>query len=593
MAALAEEFVGLTPHEEAQFDALVRVYGQGQLALEWDTTGGILHYSEFSGCGGTSDGASLVPGVCTVAAANHDFWAIGSHELNFPHAQHFQADITKLPMDQMPWCHLFTASPACPAWTTANGVKMEFDQANAEDAAIEAEENPQLRKRKEEYKRSRLLMKEVPRYLRAQVAKGRPVPIGWIENVIQCRKWHEWDAWVREIRLLGYKLRLIAFNSMHARPVRGRRAPQSRDRLYLAFWHESLGRDPDWDKWLRPKAWCDNCVQVVDAVQVFKDPSKDMGRYGSQYFYQCPNSRCRAKVNPEVVPALAAIDATIPGTPIGARSEAKLPPLKPATIGRIVAGIIKYWLPMLTPVGGTWRGDGDQGAVPLDRPMPARTTRECDAVAVPPLMVPVEGRPGKTAASAQLPLRTCTTRNETGVVLPMPFITPLRGGGDKERARPVTDPLSTVTASGNHHGLAVPPNLSGSALSAWATQLLVPFYTKSESASPATNPMGALTTHDRYGVAATGDFDQWAREMPTTATGMAQLLDDVLFRMLEPHEVGAAMAFRSDYQLTPRSKRGRVKLFGNAVTPPVAEVITSALVECLTGESLERELVRV
>ncbi len=594
-AATATDFAGITPAEEAQFQALIRVLGPNQLALNWDTTGGILHYSGFSGCGGTSDGASLVPGVCTIAAANHDADAINSHQLNFAHAEHFQADITKLPMEQMPWCHLFTASPACPSWTGANGLKMDFDRANAEDESIENETDPKLRKRKEEYKRSRLLMGEVVRYLRAQVERGRPVPIGWLENVIQCRKWHRWDEFVSSIRMLGYKLRLIAMNSMHARPVRGRRAPQSRNRLYLAFWHVSLGRDPDWDKWLRPQAWCDGCLQIVDAVQVFKDPTKDMGNYGTQYFFQCPITTCRREVKPEVVPALAAIDPSIPGTRIGERQDVGLDPLAPATMGRIVAGIFKYWLPLLTPVGGTWRGDGHHGAVPLTQPMPARTTRECDALAVPPLMVPVEGRPGKTAVAADQPIRTMTTRNETGIALPLPFITPLRGGGDRERARPVTDPLTTVTASGNHHGLAVPPHLSGSALAAWASQLLVPFYSGSETAQPATNPVGALTTRDRYGLAAadsSDDFELWSRELPTTATAMARLLDDVMFRMLEPHEVAAAMAFRPDYLLSPKAKRRRVRLLGNAVTPPVAEVITSALVECLTGEELERDLVQ-
>ncbi|MFI9824601.1 hypothetical protein ACIHFC_29730 [Streptomyces sp. NPDC052013] len=34
-------------------------------------------------------------------------------------------------------------------------------------------------------------------------------------------------------------------------------------------------------------------------------------------------------------------------------------------------------------------------------------------------------------------------------------------------------------------------------------------------------------------------------------------------------------------------KRDKVRKFGNAVTPPVAEVIVSALAEAVTGEPLE------
>ncbi|NED08994.1 DNA cytosine methyltransferase [Streptomyces sp. SID6648] len=63
-------------------------------------------------------------------------------------------------------------------------------------------------------------------------------------------------------------------------------------------------------------------------------------------------------------------------------------------------------------------------------------------------------------------------------------------------------------------------------------------------------------------------------------------MGDVRFRMLEPHEIGAAMAFPDTYIVTG-SKRDKVRKYGNAVTPPVAEVIVSALVEAVTGEPLE------
>ena len=58
-----------------------------------------------------------------------------------------------------------------------------------------------------------------------------------------------------------------------------------------------------------------------------------------------------------------------------------------------------------------------------------------------------------------------------------------------------------------------------------------------------------------------------------------------MFRMLEPSEIGAAMAFYRDYVVLG-NKRERVRQFGNAVTPPVAEVIVSALVEAISGETM-------
>lgn len=561
-------------------------------------------YDEFSGVGGTTRGWAYVPYVQPADAANHDRWAIDSHALNFPNARHYHADVTKLDMTRMPRADIFTASPVCPPWTTANGVRRDFDLVNSRQTLFgddPDEDDPKLAERKERYRRARLLMNEVPRYLRAVAERGTPVLVGMVENVIQARLWAEWDRWVGEIQALGYRTRLIAFNSMHAVGRLAPRAPQSRDRMYLAYWHVSLGRDPDWDKWLRPRAWCPTCDRMVDAIVSWKRPGQDMGRYGPQYTYRCPSVTCRhAQVYPGVVPALAAIDPTIPGVRIGDRAARGMPALAEATLDRIAAGVRRWWLPLITPTGGTWR----QEATPATQPMPTRTCTESDALAVPPLLVPVEGRPGKVAAPASAPIRTQTTRNETGyATLPLPFIAPLRGGGDKGRARPVTEPLSTVTANGNHHGVALPPLVMRNftargdqaqmttparqplrtvtaqgqqSLLTWARQLLVPYFGSAEEAFPATEPVGTLTTHDRYGLAS------------PTGLGVDLDLDDVLFRMLEPHEIAAAMAFEPGYLTAAKSKRIKVRLFGNAVTPPVAELIGCALVETVTGESFER-----
>ena len=87
----------------------------------------------------------------------------------------------------------------------------------------------------------------------------------------------------------------------------------------------------------------------------------------------------------------------------------------------------------------------------------------------------VEGRRGKDARPAMAPMRTMTTRNETGLGLLIPyngagvaqqvddprrtftprdgfaFVVPLRNNNSPKT---VADPLDTVAAAGNHHGLA-------------------------------------------------------------------------------------------------------------------------------------------
>jgi DNA (cytosine-5)-methyltransferase 1 len=323
------------------------------------------------------------------------------------------------------------------------------------------------------------------------------VKAGVGEKVLDVPAWEPWDRWLGEIRKLGYETRVIALNAMHALPRSVHQAPQSRDRLFVAYWHRSLGRTPDWNKWLRPRAWCDGCGQHVDAMQVFKKPGRDMGRYRQQYVYRCPNTACRWQlVEPETLPAAACIDWTIPGQRIGDRTR----PLAAKTLARIQAGITRFAHPI----------DGHR-------------------LQIPPLMVPVEGRDGKEANTALAPLRTQTARNETGLAW-LPFIAELRGGGSV--ARSVSEALATVTASGNHHGLVTP------------------------------DPRIAVVEGDVY-------------------------IDDVLFRMLEPHEIGRAMSFADAY-IVLGSKRERVKQYGNAVPPNMAEILICALVEAITGEAIER-----
>jgi DNA (cytosine-5)-methyltransferase 1 len=557
----------------------------------------------FCGAGGSSQGAHAVPGVEVTRAANHWERAIESHAHNFPKTDHYRGDIREAPVHRWPATDIFWASPECPQWSNARGKRRNFATSMQDDLFGESVSS-------EEEERSRALMEEVPLYLRGVQDRGGLVKAGVVENVVDVRAWDQWDRWLNEIRKLGYKVRVIAMNSMHANPATTHRAPQSRDRLYLAYWHVSLGRDPDWDRWLRPPAYCPTCEEWVRAMQIFKDPGRDMGRYRQQYVYRCPRTSCRNTIiEPAVLPAAVAIDWALPGQRIGDRAK----PLADKTLARIQAGLEKFARPItLEAAGNTFERRPGVRTWPVDaplttqtttatkalayEPMPTRTTRENDGItipfltvhrggpdeirtgsieapigslcasgnhyglAVPPLLIPVEGRDGKESARTNVPMRTQTARNETGLAW-LPFIAELRGGGSD--ARPISDALATVTASGNHHGLVAP---SGAPID-WQS-LLVPYYGKG-NARTAREPVGTLSTRDRYALVK-GEVD----------------IEDVLFRMLEPHEIGRAMSFADQYVVLG-NKRERVRQYGNAVTPNVAEVIVSALVEAITGEDLE------
>lgn len=581
--------------------------------------GGLRAMSWFCGAGGDSQALHAVPHLDLFLVANHWQRAIESHAANFPWVEHYRGDIREAPVERWPVADFFWASPECPQWSNARGKKRDF--ATSLQLDLFGETVPS-----EEVERSRALMEEVPQYLRGVQARGGLVLAGVVENVVDVRAWDQWDRWLGEIKALGYKTRIIALNSMHADPRTVLRAPQSRDRLYVAYWHRSLGRDPDWDKWLRPPAWCPGCDRQVQALQVFKTPGRDMGRYRQQYVYRCPSTACRnSVVEPGVLPAAVAIDWQLPGQRIGDRAK----PLADKTLARIQAGLEKFARPLMVPAGGTWRNE----AAPVTDPMATRTTRENDGLAVPPfitvhrggdgdirtsgihenlstvtasgnhlglavppLLIPVEGRDGKEPASAHDPLRTQTARNETGLAW-LPYMVELRGGSSD--ARSILDATASVTASGNHLGVAAaqwpaamvmrnntPRGDAGQmctpvdepvrtltaaghqSLITWE-HLLVPYYGNGTARTVA-EPVGTLSTRDRYALVC-GDVD----------------IDDVLFRMLEPHEIGRAMSFGDDYVVLG-NKREKVRQYGNAVTPPAAEVIACALVEAITGEEIER-----
>lgn len=583
----------------------------------------------FCGAGGSTQGAASVPGVEPVHAANHWAQAIETHAVNFPDVDHWKGDIRDVDVSKLPYAEIFWASPECTNWSQAKGRPQDYAVT---DVALPGMEDPAPA---EEVERSRALMEEVPLYLRAMALRGRPVLAGVVENVVDIRNWTDWGRWRAEVEAVGYKTRLIALNSMHAQATRTPRAPQSRDRLYLAYWHVSLGRDPDWDRWLRPSAWCPNCEEQVAAVQAWKRPGADMGRYRKQYVYRCPRTTCRGQqVEPSFLPAAAAIDWTLPGERIGDRAR----PLAEKTLARIEAGIRKYarpitleatgntferrpgvrtWpadgvlttqttdptkavaVPMLVPAGGTW----NDHASPVSAAMRARTTRDTEAVVVPPLLVPVEGRDGKQAGSALTAMRTQTGRNETGLLV-APMVVTRRDfdGGHEHRVRAASDALPALAASGNHQSVVVPPFLTtlrggGSQQSAYTLDRALATVSANGNHHGLITPaqtMAAWAAVYGYDTGALRDHTLTPLPTQTTVEGDAVLtgdwplppVEDCLFRMLEPHEIHAGMAFVPDY-IVLGNKRQRVRQLGNAVTPPVAEVLVSALVECITGEQIE------
>ncbi|WP_435110135.1 DNA cytosine methyltransferase [Nocardiopsis synnemataformans] len=137
-----------------------------------------------------------------------------------------------------------------------------------------------------------------------------------------------------------------------------------------------------------------------------------------------------------------------------------------------------------------------------------------------------------------------------------PLLVPA-GGTWNDTAYPVDHPMRTRTTR-ETEGVAFP-------------DLIAPYYGTSQ-ARPASEPLPTVTTVERHALLRGGEVSG---------------VEDVRFRMLAVHEYAAAMAFPSDYVILG-TKRERVRMAGNAVTPNAARDLVAAVVEALTGEQVDR-----
>lgn len=543
---------------------------------------------QFCGAGGSSTGAKAA-GAELRLALNHWHLAIETHNTNHPEADHDCTDVSACDPRRYPSTTILITSPECTNHSIAKGKERKWRKQLELFGKVEIDPAEE---------RSRATMWDVVRF--AEYHRYQAVIV---ENVVDARWWEPFDAWLQAMALIGYEHQIVYFNSMFAHPT-----PQSRDRMYIVFWRKGLRR-PNLD--IRPRAHCPHCGRDVEAVQSWKSPRKAWGKYGQQYVYRCPT--CANEVTPYYYCAWNAIDWTIPIPRIGDRPR----PLKEKTLQRIRIGLEKFgrrsllvnfaqsgsdasratsdaqpWPTqtgnvhhaLVTPPFTIAEGDRSSG---IDEALPTQTGQQGRGLVLPaPLLVSVNhssdrARPATDAAPTVMP------QGNPAIVTPPPFIVKLRG---QESAQSGEAALGTVTAGGLHHGVLLPP------------ALLTSYYGVGGN-SPIGEAVPTVTTRDRHALVVPpfllsyytrlsgqqAALAAMADPVPTVPgwavhylaqPGPTPAVEDCGFRMLQPGEIKAAMAFPADYVILG-TQREQVKQAGNAVTPPVMEILVRRLAEVL------------
>ena len=514
----------------------------------------------YAGGGGTSSGLAL---ACKelglkvdLTAINHWKQAVETHQANHPWANHLCMEVEQaVPRKVVPSGHLdiLVASPSCVYHSRAAGGRPKNEQERASPWHI-------LRWL-EELDVDSLLVENVPEFSGwgPLDAKGHP---------IKELRGSTYNAWFSAVKSLGYTAEARVLNAADYG------APTSRQRIFVA-----ARKGEKAVRWPRPSHKRDG------------------------------KGRKKWRAAKEV------IDWSIEGRSIFARKK----PLSPKTIRRIIEGLKRFGGEELQPFiiqmehGGSLRDIGD--------PLPTITTAKGGSMAVvkPEAFLLSQGSNGAPKAVSKDPVPAILTGGKHAFI--QPFILSQASGG---APRPTDMPAPTIVGGGAHalvsadiieedaflvpnfgerrtqrprtHSVDDPlPAPTSHGAGALARPFLLPvrgFFGRNTPKSVEA-PLGTITQRgygsvvqpfiaEYYG---NSDVQSVEEPLPTVPTkdkfALVQPIHngyvlDIKFRMLEVHELAAAMQFPKGYIFTG-NKAERIKQIGNAVVVGVAYKLTRSL----------------
>lgn len=304
------------------------------------------------GCGdlrGFADG-----GHSAVYAANHAEPATATARANWPGLRVEQCDINNLDMRSVPAADGLVGSPICTESTPAGGHAAPRLQASLPEQADDGQAPAA------DWTRTRMTAWDPIRYAevhRPAFYAGENVP-GF------ATRWPLFGAWLGVWDALGYCPVIASVNAAHISGDGYDPVPQYRDRLVWAFIRKDIARRGLPDLRPRPAAICTTCGPVLGVQQWGTGYRvRQVGEYGDQYRYVCPNRRCgHAAVAPVERGIGDVIDHADAGPRFGDGHRGR--PYVTATRARVEAGLRDH---DDRPFVVTLRRNG--GARGLDRPI--------------------------------------------------------------------------------------------------------------------------------------------------------------------------------------------------------------------------------
>lgn len=556
----------------------------------------------FCGSGGTSTGlmkAADSEGVeVRLIAINHWDIAIQTHTANHPHATHLCSGIDSVdPRKLIPSgkLDLLVASPECTHHSIARGGKPINDQSRASAWRI-VEWAGQI---------------EIDRILIENVKEFRTWgPLGTNGRPLKRRKGETYHAFLNALRSLGYTVEDRVLNAADYGD------PTSRERLFI---QARRGKKPIvWPApthGAQPKEAKAASPTLFEKSPVPRRPHRtareiiDWSLPGESIFTRkrplSPNTLNRilkglqkfaglpffvGAGGPQGAGRPSAVDEPI-GTLTTENHRALVTPFLVKYYGGHDAASVDAPLPAVTANYEHYglcqpfivQFHNNQDARSIDDPLSTIATSGAHHGLCQPFIINCGGRE-ITPRSTEQPLNTVVTRDHLGIV--QPFIIAMEHGG---HVRSIDKPLNTITtARGGAHGVVQPfiipvnhgkdershdidkPMPTVTTIDAWA--LIEPYlikYNGTGGPMPVDEPLDTVTAKDRFGLVEPSIENQ--------QDGQYAILD-IRFRMLQPHELAAAMSFPKTYHFVGNREQ-KVKQIGNAVPVGLAQALCASALQ--------------